>query len=63
MSRSVSRQFRPGDIVRVDGDRSVWKVLAVVQGLAHLTKLLADPRLDWRDVTVDRLALAEGVLS
>jgi hypothetical protein len=60
---SAARRFRAGDIVRVDGDRVVWKVLAVTAGEAHLTKLLASSRLDWRGVAVARLAIAESVVS
>lgn len=53
---------RVGNLVRVGDDRQVWKVLALAAGVAHLTRMLADPRCDWRGVTVDRLTVAEGIL-
>jgi len=48
-----------GDIVSVDTWKGVWKVLAVADGKAHLTRCAADPRQDLQGVEVGRLTAAE----
>jgi len=53
----------PGSLVRVTDDPAVWRVVAVADGVAHLTKVLAFDRIDWKGVPVARLAPAASVLA
>jgi hypothetical protein len=44
------------DIVKIDTRSSkTWRVLDVAEGLAHLTDLRAFPRVDTRNIPVERL--------
>lgn len=57
------RPIRRGDTVLVANyDRAVWRVIAVVDELAHLTKLNSFQRIDYREVPVARLTRAKGFL-
>jgi hypothetical protein len=59
----MNRKARRDDIVTIDTfTGSIWRVLAVSGGLAHLTCLTSGGRVELREIPVDRLTIREVFL-